>query len=211
MKHTTLLTGALALILAAAPALGSTTIVCSYFLNGRCIHGDKCVNPHVGVLSAAPAMGPAPQTGKGGKGNTQNGGKGKTPGAPNNNIRKQDRPCWKFVDNQPCDEATCPWTHRAATEDEIRARRSFSASRKKGGGGGGKGDSGSQKEPCRRFQEGTCHYGDKCKFSHEGGSATTPRNTNAPPAGGGTGGKGRRGRSAGRPAAAPAAVDDQTS
>jgi hypothetical protein len=86
---------------------------------------------------------------------------------------------------------TCPFDHRAPTEQEI-VDYGFYARGKSPPKGGGKADAegkgktktkpkGQGQGPCAQFfQNGTCRYGDNCIFSHTG---------SPPPKGGGTGGR----------------------
>ena len=123
------------------------------------------------------------------------------PGGASTPIRKQDRPCWRFVDGQPCNDSTCPWTHRQATEDELRNRRSNSR--------GPRPKSGGPREHCLKFfHTGQCKHGDKCKFEHIPGNKQSDASSPGPKSPGK--GKGRRAHSRGGKSgeAAPAAINE---
>jgi hypothetical protein len=135
--------------------------------------------------------------GKGGQGG-EKGGKAKggksdnrTPGG---RVHPSMIPCrylWRLGCCNKQSGGTCPFDHRAPTEQEI-VDYGFYARGKSPPKGGGKADAegkgktktkpkGQGQGPCAQFfQNGTCRYGDNCIFSHTG---------SPPPKGGGKGGR----------------------
>jgi len=147
-----------------------------YADNGNCRYGDSCRFSHSNASNGdegefqtvgAPRKSSPPATrgGSSGFGGSWSRGNGGSSRGPNPNQQ-----CHSFAETGSCDYGDrCRFAHGADDERVGRSSDSgYTGSRSYGGGfSNSRGGSSRPAQQCYSFAEnGTCQYGDRCRFSH---------------------------------------------